>query len=194
MAKKHWDYKANNYCTTISQGEIFISDQHESVLTIVGLNYAVCLRDTKAKIGGMSNFLIPCFDDKDKVVWAEKFGIYIMDTMLNCILELGGSKNHIEGKIFGGNEVLKDKLKYRKKSITFLINYMNKNKINLKTESTGGKHARKVYYTPTTGIVEMRKLSRSNDEVYQLERQYINKMLNLRNDINPDTFQQLKLT
>ena len=161
-------------------GEIFISNEHESVVTTVGAGVAVCLRDIEKGIGGMCNFLIPHFSVQSDLSWSKKIGNYMLATMIDSIVELGGSNKYLEGQLLGGDQAKLENLKHGKASLTFVKAYMKKNNIRLKNEYIGGHHARKVYFKPQNGIIEMKKLSSRDIEVYDIEKQCVEKIKKIK--------------
>lgn len=176
MGEKIWDEAADRHCTIIFPGEIFVTDEFESISAVVGSNVAVCLRDTNSGIGGMSNFLFARSDDSRFNDWSENFSTYMLDTLGKTIISLGGNKVSFEAKLFGGADIVANTKGFGKKNVTFVTKYFQKRKITIVSESTGGKEARKVHFTPINGAVDMRKIAKTPLEIHEQESKYRDKV------------------
>jgi len=176
MSKKYWDDTVKIYCTEISPGEIFITDECESAVTTVGSNIAVCIRDSESGIGGMSNFLLPSSDTTAYTESKHRFSYYMLDTMVKTIKGLSNNKTKLEAKLFGGSKIDDGTTDNALANIDFISQYLEKKSIPLIRKSIGGHHARKVYFIPANGNVEMKKLSADQKDIFKQEVRYRNRI------------------
>lgn len=88
----------------ILPGEYFATTENTIIVTVLGACVAVCLRDPKARIGGMNHFLLPCdySPSISSISESTRYGVYAMEPLVNQMLKLGADKSRLEAKVFGG--------------------------------------------------------------------------------------------
>jgi len=98
-----------------------------------------------------------------------------MEFLINEILKLGGKKENLEIKIFGGGRVLDTvSTNIGERNISFVKSFLKKEGLTIQAMEAGGMYSRKVLYFPDTGAVEVRKLkSVRNKTIVRREEKYI---------------------
>ncbi len=142
--------------TSIHIGEYHATRMPTIIYTLLGSCVAVCLYDRKKCIGGMNHILLPGsasiknFDD------CARYGINAMELLINRTIKLGGEKNHLTAKVFGGANLLPS-IPYEKcvgkKNILFVLNFLSREGIPVLSQDVGGNDSRKVYFHTDTGDV-----------------------------------------
>lgn len=165
---KSYDNKSKKRVVGISLGGIYMTEEDEIITTVLGSCISVCARDVMTGIAGMNHFMIPGnkADIRNSSGHALfQYGLYSMDYMLNKILHLGGSKKHIEIKIFGGGAMISADGDVGKNNIRFVKNYINLKGFKLVSEDVGGSHPRKINYIPRTGKVMVKRMRSLHKQV-----------------------------
>jgi chemotaxis protein CheD len=179
---RYWDRQQKVPAAKILPGEFYVSSQGEMISTVLGSCISACIRDTKIGVGGMNHFMLPESAD-GKGSWEQnsvsgassRYGNWAMEFLINAILKLGGRKENMEVKLFGGGQVLANMTDIGKRNIEFALSYLDQEHLHVIAKNVGGPYPRKVLYFPDTGAVKMRKLkSHHNDTIERRERAYIN--------------------
>lgn len=155
---------------TIYIGGYFVSKEPAIIKTVLGSCISVCLYDTKHKFGGMNHFMLPeikeskLADDYNNT----RYGIFAMEVLINEIIKLGGRKENLTAKIFGGGHVLRNMtsniLKVPDKNIEFAKKFLSTEKIPIISEDVGGNMPRKVFFFNTENRVLIKKLEAATKE------------------------------
>lgn len=90
----------------IIQGEYkVVSDPDVVLTTILGSCVAACLRDPVSGVGGMNHFLLP---GTGSVTGgdATRYGVHLMELLINGLLKQGARRDRLEAKIFGGAKTI----------------------------------------------------------------------------------------
>jgi chemotaxis protein methyltransferase CheR len=88
----------------INVGEMHASDRPVEIKTLLGSCVAACLYDPVTRIGGMNHFLLP--ESADHGGDPARFGVHAMEMLINALMKLGADRRRLEGKLFGGGNVL----------------------------------------------------------------------------------------
>lgn len=159
--QRFWDSKHQLCSARLNPGEYYATHQEEIITTVLGSCVTACVFDPYAKVGGMNHFMLPgCSSGKSNTgfAMASKFGIYAMEYMLNAVLKLGGSKDRLEVKLFGGANVIDAKMDVGQNNIEFALEYVHVERLNVLIKDLGGPHPRKLVFFPCTGKVLVKKL------------------------------------
>jgi chemotaxis protein CheD len=163
--KRYWDPEHQMFAAKILPGEFYVTRLNEIIVTVLGSCVSACIRDPIAGIGGMNHFMLPSGDK----LWAglpenldplmfSRYGNFAMERMINTILKHGGSREHLEIKIFGGGSVLDLAVDIGLQNIRFVKEYIRTEKLTLLAEDVGDRYPRKVYYFPESGKVRVMRL------------------------------------
>ncbi|MBW9090123.1 chemoreceptor glutamine deamidase CheD [Rhizobium wenxiniae] len=137
----------------IIQGEYKVIDDPDVVLsTILGSCVAACLRDPVAGVGGMNHFLLPgsggaMASGGD----ATRYGVHLMELLINGLLKKGARRDRLEAKVFGGAKTIASFSNVGEQNAAFAMQFLRDEGIQVVGSSTGGEHGRKLEYWPVHG-------------------------------------------
>lgn len=137
----------------IIQGEYKVeSDPNVVLSTILGSCVAACLRDPVAGIGGMNHFLLPgtggaALSGGD----ATRYGVHLMELLINGLLKKGARRDRLEAKIFGGAKTIASFSNVGEQNAAFAVQFLKDEGIPVVGSSTGGDHGRKLEFWPVSG-------------------------------------------
>lgn len=146
-------------------GGCYVTDASGEVLTtVLGSCVSACIRDTVLGIGGLNHFLLPDSVSDDgagadsRTDPGNRYGAYAMEALINGILRRGGRREHLEIKLFGGAEVLRDVSPIGRRNVEFAEAFCQNEGLAVVVRHLGGKRARRIQYFPRSGRVRMRLL------------------------------------
>ncbi|MGH7926239.1 MAG: chemotaxis protein CheD [Candidatus Binatia bacterium] len=91
-------------CTRIKvylhPGQLFASTQPSVITTVLGSCVSLCLWDPVTMIGGMNHYILPFALGND--VASPRFGAVAIQTLIENVVFLGGCKDRLRAKLFGG--------------------------------------------------------------------------------------------
>jgi chemotaxis protein CheD len=137
----------------IIQGEYKVVDDPDVVLsTILGSCVAACLRDPVAGVGGMNHFLLPgsggaMASGGD----ATRYGVHLMELLINGLLKKGARRDRLEAKVFGGAKTIASFSNVGEQNAAFAMQFLRDEGIHVVSSSTGGDHGRKLEFWPVSG-------------------------------------------
>ena len=185
----YWDHRFQRQTIKLLPGDFDVVSGAEMMVTVLGSCVAACIRDSKNHIGGMNHFLLPT-DTKiqknqqwhDYDLSATRYGDFAMERLINEIISMGGRREYLEAKIFGGGRMFDSGMSdIVTQNIGFVKEYLKTEGIKIIKRDTGGDHARKVYYIPSTGEVFLKRINRMNNNTIELrERKYLKQAKNTR--------------
>ncbi|MEP0961169.1 MAG: chemotaxis protein CheD [Roseobacter sp.] len=136
--------------THITQGERAVSDKDDSTIsTILGSCVSCCLWDPVAKVGGMNHMLLTVSKRSDGP--CNLAGINAMELLINDILKLGGQRDRLRAKAFGGARMVAGLSDIGRLNSEFTLDFLKKEGIECDKHSLGGDSARHIMFWPTTG-------------------------------------------
>lgn len=136
----------------VIQGEFKVYSDPEVVLTtILGSCIAACIRDPIAGVGGMNHFLLPGNSTAVAGSEATRYGVYLMELLVNGLLKKGAKRERLEAKMFGGARTMAKFSNVGQKNAEFATEFLNNEGIKLIGSSTGGEFGRKLEYWPVSG-------------------------------------------
>lgn len=179
---RYWDTQNSIYAAKLLPGEFYVTISGELITTVLGSCVSACIRDTKTGIGGMNHFMLPV--ETGNSTWKDtpvnmqtRYGNIAMERLINTILANGGSRHHLEIKLFGGGKVLQIETDIGGRNIEFVKEYIVTEGLNISAEDVGGTNPRKVLYFPKTGRVRVKKLGNlHNTTLKQREESYIDSL------------------
>jgi chemotaxis protein CheD len=137
---------------TVIQGEWRIASDPEVVLTtVLGSCVAACMRDPVAGVGGMNHFLLPETARNDGGAGAERYGVHLMELLVNGLLKAGARRDALEAKLFGGASAFGGNRPVGPRNIAFAEEFLRAERIAYRGGSTGGEHGRRLEYWPVSG-------------------------------------------
>ena len=136
----------------IVQGEYRVSDDPGVVVsTLLGSCVAACVRDPIARVGGMNHFLLPGEDTRASDRDAERYGDYLMELLINGLMQQGAQRERLEAKLFGGARMMRGLSDIGNKNAEFAERYLRHEGITLIGKDLGGDRGRRVQYWPVSG-------------------------------------------
>ena len=150
-----------------------------ALVTVLGSCVSACLRDRESGIGGMNHFMLP---DEGKLVGSHgnisaggRYGVHAMELLINQILKLGGKRERLEAKVFGGGNVLQGFMlsNVGEQNAEFIVEYLNLERIPIAARDLLDVWPRKIYFFPRSGKVMVKRLRKvNNDTIVLRERDY----------------------
>jgi chemotaxis protein CheD len=164
----------------ILPGEYYVTAENELITTVLGSCISACVRDKESGIGGMNHFMLPETTElkmqqgsNAMIGNATRYGNFAMEHLINTILSNGGKRKNLELKVFGGGKIIPTLSDVGKSNISFILDYIEQEGLQLLSQDLGDIYPRKVIYFPKTGKVGMKKIQDlHNDTIAQRERQY----------------------
>lgn len=143
------------------QGEYKVMSDPDVVLTtILGSCVAACLRDPVVGVGGMNHFLLPgSMEAMAAGGDATRYGVHLMELLINGLLKQGARRDRLEAKIFGGAKTIATFSNVGEQNARFARQFLTDEGIKIVGESTGGEHGRKLEYWPSTGRARQHALT-----------------------------------
>lgn len=176
--QRFWEPDTQRWTVKILPGEYYVTRSDEAITTVLGSCISACIRDPMMRVGGMNHFMLPEDNSgRDQKMWvglATRYGSNAMESLINDVLKLGGVRERLEIKIFGGGRVLAHMADIGARNIDFVRHYLSTEGLRTHAQDVGGEQPRKVIYYPTEGRVRVRKLRPiENRGVSDRERLYL---------------------
>ncbi len=180
MPRRYWDPNFKHFAVKVSPGTHYVTNnKEEMIVTTLGSCVSACIRDAELGLGGINHFMLPESDSGDwgGVSASMRYGNYAMEVLINDILRLGGARNRLEIKIFGGANVIRSSSLIGSKNIDFVETYLRVEHMAVSAQHLGGDKGRRIIYFPATGKVKMKLLEKQdNDIVIAQEKVFKNKI------------------
>jgi chemotaxis protein CheD len=162
--QRFWEPDTQRWTVKILPGEYYVTRNDEAITTVLGSCISACIRDPVLRVGGMNHFMLP-EDNSGRdstlsapVVLSTRYGSYAMESLINQLLKLGGLRERLEIKIFGGGRVLAAMTDIGARNIDFVKSYLDTERLGIVAQDVGGDQPRKVVYFPVEGTARVRKL------------------------------------
>lgn len=183
---RYWDEQNNIPAAKITPGEHYVTGKGELITTVLGSCITVCVHDVIQGIGGMNHFSLS--SNPTRVHSSQEFssfdslaisGIAVMEKLVDSILTNGGKRKNLGVKVFGGADLEDADSGVGEMNVSFIANYITKEKYCLQSFDVRGTYPRKVLYYPDTGRVLVRMLHKlPNHTLQNRERDYFLKLDN----------------
>ena len=177
--RRAWDADMGVPVAKLLPGDYYVTRHDEAIFTVLGSCVSACVRERKLGIGGMNHFMLPLDESGGTSAWAEhlvssatRYGNVAMEHLINDIMSLGGQRSNLEFKVIGGGKVLDMALDVGGRNAQFVRDYLKTEGFVIAAEDLGDSFARKLYYSPATGKVRVKRLVSSvNRLVFARERE-----------------------
>ena len=177
--RRAWDADMGVPVAKLLPGDYYVTRHDEAIFTVLGSCVSACVRERKLGIGGMNHFMLPLDESGGTSAWAEhlvssatRYGNVAMEHLINDIMSLGGQRSNLEFKVIGGGKVLDMALDVGGRNAQFVRDYLKTEGFLIAAEDLGDSFARKLYYSPATGKVRVKRLVSSvNRLVFARERE-----------------------
>lgn len=137
----------------VIQGEHHVSGNPDAVLTtILGSCVAACVRDPVAGVGGMNHFLLPGdASGAGTANAAHRYGVHLMELLVNALLQRGAVRSRLEAKLFGGAKTIGVTSDVGGMNASFAADFLRRERIAIVGECLRGTRGRRVQYWPVSG-------------------------------------------
>jgi chemotaxis protein CheD len=177
--RRVWDAEMGVPVAKLLPGDYYVTCHDEAIFTVLGSCVSACVRERKMGIGGMNHFMLPLDRSGGTSAWAEnlvssatRYGNVAMERLINDIMRLGGQRSNLEFKVIGGGKVLDMALDVGARNAQFVRDYLKTEGFLIAAEDLGDSFARKLYYSPATGKVRVKRLTSTvNRAVFERERE-----------------------
>jgi len=150
------------------QGEYRVSDDPNVVLTtILGSCVGACMRDPLANVGGMNHFLLPGNLDHPRQE-AERYGVHLMELLVNGLLQRGAQRQRLEAKLFGGARTIEKMINIGEKNSEFAQKFLKNENIKHIGGSLGGLAGRRIEFWPVSGRARQYLLSTDKAKIPEI--------------------------
>ncbi|MEA3197258.1 MAG: chemotaxis protein CheD [Gammaproteobacteria bacterium] len=178
--RRTWDAERGMSVAKLLPGEYYVTRHDELIFTVLGSCVSACVRERKLGVGGMNHFMLPLDRSGGTSAWtdnaegsATRYGNVAMERLVNDILKLGGQRSNLEFKVIGGGKVLDMALDVGARNAQFVRDYLKTEGFVISGEDLGDRFARKLYYSPMTGKVRVKRLTATvNRAVFEREREF----------------------
>lgn len=144
----------------VIQGDHRISGDPDAVLTtVLGSCVAACLHDPVRRIGGMNHFLLPDMPGAHDI----RFASAAMEQLVNSLLKLGGRRDRLTAKLFGGARMIAGLPDIGQRNGEAALAFLRGEGIAVSAQSLGGRHARRVRFWPESGRAQQMLLVDARD-------------------------------
>jgi chemotaxis protein CheD len=133
---------------------LFVDGRRYSVTTVLGSCIAVCLYDTKLKVGGINHFMLPLWNGQGLA--SPKYGNVAIEKLIRGLERLGSTREHMIAKVFGGSNLSDGILRVGSRNTQVAFDFLEKEKIKVVAQSVGGHLGWKVIYDTSTSEVMMK--------------------------------------
>lgn len=187
-SKSAGPFKGTANQVSIGIGEYFASNQDVVIHTVLGSCVAVCLYDPEKKIGGMNHILMPFNPDIHNYDASARYGINAMELLINAIMRLGGNREKMVAKTFGGANILMALSRENgvgERNVEFVVDFLRAEKIKILGRDFGGHDSRKIFFHIATGDVFLKRIPtvKSLAAAEQAKRNRIQEQLDAPDDI-----------
>jgi chemotaxis protein CheD len=178
--RRTWDADLGVSVAKLLPGDYYVTRHDEAIFTVLGSCVSACVRDRRLGIGGMNHFMLPLDRSGGTAAWAEglvssatRYGNVAMERLINDIMNLGGERGNLEFKVVGGGKVLDMALDVGARNAQFVREYLKTEGFHITAEDLGDCFARKLFYSPATGKVRVKRLTSTvNKAVFEREREF----------------------
>lgn len=165
---RYWDPALDTWAAKILPGEFYVTPHDEAIGTLLGSCIAACIRDPSTRVGGMNHFMLPEDGLGGSGNWgaqsaSTRYGAFAMESLINELLKLGGARQRLEVKLFGGGCILAGGTDVGLRNIQFARTYLRRESLAPEVEDLGGRHPRRIVYFPASGRVLLKYLNSVTD-------------------------------
>ncbi|WP_428612210.1 chemoreceptor glutamine deamidase CheD [Shewanella sp.] len=191
---RQWDSRHDAVVARVDPGSFYVTAHDELIFTRLGSCVAACIWDPLLGIGGLNHFLLPerqLHEDWHQLTsYSCRYGNWAMEQLINNILSLGGMRNRLKAKVFGGAQMTQTSvLNVGESNISFVKNYLKTEAIEIVGEDLGGPWPRKVLFHPNSGKVKLMRLSPDRiTKMMSEEQRYLKQIVTAQEDSQVELF------
>ncbi|HUK25766.1 MAG TPA: chemotaxis protein CheD [Terriglobales bacterium] len=150
----------------LPMGGVFASKRPMQVSTLLGSCVAACLWDPEIRVGGMNHIQLPGRMQPGDDGLATRYGVHAMELLINRIMKLGGRKEALHAKLFGGARMLglsPGMIDIPEMNCSFTLKFLATEGITVEAFRLGGTQAMSVIFETATGKALVRCVPRTQD-------------------------------
>jgi chemotaxis protein CheD len=142
-------------------GQLFVSREPAVITTILGSCAALCLWDSRLKIGGMNHYLLP--EGSDAGPNRLRYGSVANPALLKDLLALGCEIKNLQAKVFGGSSAFAANplQSVGTRNSQLAEEFLRGAGIRMVGKDVSGKHGRKLIFQTHDGVTLIRDFSDS---------------------------------
>ncbi|RAW00536.1 chemotaxis protein CheD [Pseudochryseolinea flava] len=135
---------------------IHVSLRPVCIATLLGTCVAVCLWDTRTKIGGMNHYLLPLWNGEGLA--SPKYGNIAIEKLISKMESYGANRRHMVGKIFGGRAQHDTRISFNigERNAQIAKQMMSEYGIPVVAENVVGEHGMNIRFDTSTGVVKLK--------------------------------------
>lgn len=138
-------------------GGVLASATAIEIATTLGSCVAVCLYDNTNRVGGMNHFSLP----GDGPSGDTRYGGTAIRMLVARIVELGGQRQRLLAKVFGGGHVIdvhSGVSTVARQNVEYVGACLDREKLPVVAQDVGGHHARRVRFHTDGGAAWVRPI------------------------------------
>lgn len=138
----------------VGQGDIVATNDPTVIYsTVLGSCVSTCIYDPQTKFGGMIHYLLPYAPPTGDPKRAGMHAPTALAGLIDKILLSGAHRSDLQAKIFGGGAVVAGLGDIGQNNIEAAKEFLSHAKIPIVGSCVGGSSARRIKFTPATGLV-----------------------------------------
>lgn len=144
--------------TYVQPGQVVVSLEACSLVTIVGSCVAVCVCDRARRIGGLNHYLLPGRVGDESA----RCGPGAIRRLLEEVVARGADRERLVAKVFGGALILGEGCRHDsnlgRENVRVALELLEKSGVPVVTEDVCGTRGRKLIFHSDTGDTWVRRL------------------------------------
>ena len=145
-------------------GQVFVSTEGKSVVTILGSCVGVCIWDPMNSIGGATHFLLPNWDGIGAS--SPRYGNVAISVLVQKLLEAGANRGQLQAKVFGGGCLFSSKREpgsnrephLGSRNVEIALEMLAKARIPVVSTVVGMDRGQRIVFRTDTGDAEVKVL------------------------------------
>lgn len=144
----------------ILPGQYHATDDDTIITTVLGSCVSVCLYDAAKGVGGMNHYMLPGNTDEHgrSVNGSARYGTHAMNLLIEHVIQLGGERGNLEAKVFGAGRMMDGMSDVGRQNADFAMRYLKYSNIKIVAVDVGDTCPRKIYFSPATGQVFVKRI------------------------------------
>lgn len=139
---------------SVIRGDYRVSEDPRVVFTtILGSCLATCLHDPQRRIGGMNHFNLPGITTRASCDDVKRYGVHLMELLINGLLQRGAHRDRLEAKLLGGATIVRGLSDIGYANAQFAKKYLEMEGIRVVGARLGGDRGMRIEYRPASGNV-----------------------------------------
>jgi chemotaxis protein CheD len=136
----------------LQPGQLWVAEIPMVLTTILGSCVAVCLWDSRSRIGGMNHFMLPQL--AGNTVRSPRFGNVAMQELLEKMIAAGARLPFLHASVFGGSCMfaqMQSSHHLGQKNIQLALDFLSLRGIDIVQTDVGGERGRKLRFHTDEG-------------------------------------------